>query len=197
MASTLVAGFTNPAYDSQITFRALLNALAQPGQPQSINLAIETPSGIYPAYASACLTLLDLETQVWVQSGLGVDFKDWLSFHTGCQLTENPKSADFALIYDLETLPELSCFHWGTELEPESSTTLLIPVSSWESGLPVALKGPGILGERIIAPNLTRSFWDCWVGNHQAYPLGVDVFLFTEDKVMGLPRSVNCDFERF
>lgn len=56
-------------------------------------------------------------------------------------------------------------------------------------GQPVMLTGPGILDKRAIAPKLPSHFWDFWMQNHQAYPQGVDVFLFTENAVMGLPRT--------
>ncbi|AHJ29838.1 phosphonate C-P lyase system protein PhnH [Nodularia spumigena CS-584] len=32
--------------------------------------------------------------------------------------------------------------------------------------------------------------------NHQAYPQGVDVFLFTENSVMGLPRTAKSELNQ-
>jgi alpha-D-ribose 1-methylphosphonate 5-triphosphate synthase subunit PhnH len=141
--------------------------------------------------ANSCLTLLDLETRVWLQPGFSKDFKAWLLFHTGCNFVFSSNLADFGLINDIEAIPELSNFNWGTAEQPETSTTLLIPIDSWEGGKTVELIGPGILGNRRISPLLPGHFWDCWKANHQAYPLGVDVFLFTDERVMGLPRTVS------
>lgn len=189
---TELPGFVNPVHDAQNTFRALLAAIAQPGKVFEISVTNHTEIiHVKPAYAAACLTLLDLETQVWLQSGFSKEFKAWLLFHAGCNFVSTPNFANFALIHDLEALPELSNFCLGTDEQPEASTTLLIPVASWEGGQSVELIGPGILGNRRISPKLPSHFWDCWKANHQAYPQGVDVFLFTDDRVMGLPRTVS------
>ncbi|MBN3894737.1 MAG: phosphonate C-P lyase system protein PhnH [Nostoc sp. NOS(2021)] len=66
-------------------------------------------------------------------------------------------------------------------------------VESWSGGQPVVLTGPGILDKRAIAPNLHRHFGNFWEKNHLAYPQGVDVLLFTEDAVMGLPRTAKSE----
>ncbi|MGD1909596.1 MAG: phosphonate C-P lyase system protein PhnH [Rivularia sp. (in: cyanobacteria)] len=189
---TQLPGFFNPVHDAQNTFRALLAAMAEPGKLFELSIINNTKmSDVKPAYAAACLTLLDLETQVWLQSGFSKEFKAWLLFHAGCNFVSTPNFADFALIHDVEALPELSNFCLGTAEQPEASTTLLIPVVSWEGGESVELIGPGILGNRRISPKLPTHFWDCWKANHQAYPQGVDVFFFADDEVMGLPRTVS------
>lgn len=188
---TQLPGFINPVHDAQETFRVLLAAMAHPGKQFKLTVKKNIKiNPIKPAYAAACLTLLDLETRVWLQRGFSKEFKSWLLFHAGCNFVGTPNFADFALIDDVEALPELSNFCLGIAEQPETSTTLLIPVDSWEGGESVELIGPGILGHRRISPKLPSHFWDCWRANHQAYPLGVDVFLFSENQVMGLPRTV-------
>ncbi len=192
MKITQSPGFRDPVHDAQETFRALLAAMAQPGKCFYLDVINSNSiQSVKPAYAAACLTLLDLETQVWLQSGFSKEFEAWLLFHAGCNLVSTPNFADFGLIDDIEALPELSNFYLGTAEQPEASTTLLIPVPSWEGGQSVELMGPGILGNRKISPKLPCHFWDCWKANHQAYPQGVDIFLFTDDRVMGLPRTVS------
>ncbi|MDZ8105066.1 MAG: phosphonate C-P lyase system protein PhnH [Nostoc sp. DedQUE12a] len=190
---TLLPGFEDSVHDAQRTFRSLLDANARPGTPYPITANMTVPSGLTAACAAACLTLLDLDVRVWLQPSFASPVRDWLVFHTGCRLTSQPGEADFALIRDLAALPELSDFNWGTGEQPEASTTLLIQVASWEGGQPVVLTGPGILHQKKIAPNLPAYFWDFWVKNHQAYPQGVDVFLFTENAVMGLPRTAKSE----
>lgn len=188
---TQLAGFASPVHDAQDTFRALLAAMAQPGKYFELGVLNNTKiKDVKPAYAAACLTLLDLETRVWLQPGFSKEFKTWLLFHAGCDFVSEPNLANFALIDDVEALPELSNFNLGTAEQPEGSTTLLIPVASWEGGQSVELIGPGILGNRRISPKLPSHFWDCWKANHQVYPQGVDIFFFTENQVMGLPRTV-------
>ncbi|MDZ8079200.1 MAG: phosphonate C-P lyase system protein PhnH [Nostoc sp. DcaGUA01] len=190
---THLRGFKDPIHDAQGTFRSLLDANARPGTPYPITASMTVPSGLTAACAAGCLTLLDLDVRVWVQASFVSQVKDWLLFHTGCGFTQQPKEADFALIQDMAALPELSDFNWGTAEKPETSTTLLVQVESWEGGQTVVLTGPGILHHKKIAPNLPRHFWDFWLKNHQAYPQGVDVFLFTENAVMGLPRTAKSE----
>lgn len=151
------------------------------------------PSGLTPACAAACLTLLDLDVKVWLEPSFAPQIKAWLLFHTGCRFTQQPGEADFALIQDLAALSELSSFNWGTTEQPEASTTLLVQVESWEGGQAVVLTGPGILDKRKILPKLPRHFWDFWAKNHLAYPQGLDVLLFTENAVMGLPRTAKSE----
>lgn len=204
---TDLPGFADPIHGAQQTFRALLGANGRPGRPEKITAVMSvpratvrlpsptkaTPWGLTPACGAACLTLLDLDVSLWLQPSLASSVKDWLLFHTGCRLTEYPDQGDFALIEDLAGLPELSIFNMGTGEQPETSTTLLIQVESFDMGQPVILTGPGILGEQVIAPLVPQHFWDFWRENHGAYPQGMDVFLFTEDLVMGLPRTARAD----
>ncbi|HEY9621315.1 MAG TPA: phosphonate C-P lyase system protein PhnH [Crinalium sp.] len=185
---TLLPGFQNAVHDAQTTFRALLEALAHPGRSCPIPLTTTPPPGITSAFAAACLTLLDLETQVWLQPGS--DIESWLRFHTGCRFTNEPQQANFAVIWEADRLPSLQAFNSGTAEYPESSTTLLIQVERLVGGETVVLQGPGILGERAIAPRLPTQFWQQWSSNHHTYPLGVDVFLFDQTHVMGLPRTI-------
>jgi len=189
MISPALPGFADPVHDAQQTFRTLLDALAHPGQMGIVSSGLTPPPGLTPACAAACLTLLDLDTQVWLQPGLDGAVKAWLAFHAGCCFTPRPQQADFALIASLEDGPALSAFRWGTAEYPEASTTLLIQTSGLTGGEAVMVQGPGILGERAIAPQLPPTFWEQWAANHRAYPLGVDVFLFGQHDVLGLPRT--------
>ena len=182
-------GFQDAVHEAQTTFRTLLEALAYPGRSCTIPSSISPPGRLSPACAAACLTLLDLETQVWLQPRLEIE--TWLRFHTGCRFITDPQQANFAVIWDGARSPDLQAFYPGTAEYPEASTTLLIQIESLVEGEAVVLQGPGILGERTIAPQLPEQFWQQWINNHRAYPLGVDVFLFDQTHVIGLPRSTN------
>jgi alpha-D-ribose 1-methylphosphonate 5-triphosphate synthase subunit PhnH len=142
-----------------------------------------------PACAAACLTLLDLETTLWWQPGFSEEAGQWLQFHTGARRVDQPHQGNFAVIWNSASLPELALFHPGVAEYPEASATLLIQVAHLSGGTPVELQGPGILGARAISPQLPAAFWPQWQMNHQRYPLGVDVLLFSPTEVMGLPRT--------
>ncbi|WP_019502512.1 phosphonate C-P lyase system protein PhnH [Pseudanabaena sp. PCC 6802] len=185
-------GFANPVNDAQQTFRALLDACAHPGLPSAIASEIHPPVGLTPACASACLTLFDLDVAIWLQPSSEAAVKNWLQFHTGCQFATEPNRADFAVISQIDAMPELDRFNWGTHEQPEASTTLLIQIPSWGGGRSVTLTGYGILDRRAVRPQVNAAFWEQWEANHQAYPLGIDVFFFTGDAAIGLPRTTRA-----
>jgi len=191
MLTTQLPGFAEITRDSQEMFRALLEALSQPGKSYETSVTLTPPQGLTLACAAACLALLDLETRVWLQPGFPEDVQRWLQFHTGCRFAVEPDEAVFAVVHDLSALA-LDELSWGSAETPESSATLLAQVSSLEGGLSVVLAGPGILKMREIYPDVPASFWQDWQRNHRAYPRGVDVFLFGESAVMGLPRTVDA-----
>ena len=188
MMITQLTGFIDTVYDAQKTFRALLDALARPGILQA-TVALSAPNGLEVSCAAACLTLFDLETMVWLQSGFTEDVRQWLVFHTGCRFTDNPQAADFALIREIGTAPELAEFSWGNAEYPEASTSLLIQLPELTGGLPMGLKGPGILDEIAVSLPLNSDFWQQWQTMTADYPLGLDCWCFVDDQVLGLPRT--------
>ncbi len=189
---TNLPGFQDLVHDSQSTFRVLLNALSRPGTINKISVQLTPPTGLNIACAAACLTLLDLETLVWLQPGLNEEVKNWLLFHTGCRFTEKTNQADFAVIWNLDNMPNLSQFKQGTPIYPEDSTTLLITVGTNNVRTireTPQLTGAGINQQITMPIDLPDLFWQQWQQNHNSYPLGIDIYFFSEDKVVGLPRT--------
>lgn len=187
MVATMLPGFRDSVHDAQQTFRGLLEALAHPGQSYTSEIFLSSPDGLTPVCAAACLALFDLETTVWLQPSLPAAVKDWLRFHTGCQFTDHSRLADFAVIGDAFSQPELKAFNWGSAEAPEQSTTLLIQIEDFTSGTTQQLSGAGILGSIAFAPALPEIFWK--QRSQAAYPQGIDCFLFTQRSVVGLPRT--------
>ena len=186
-------GFQDLIHDSQTTFKTLLNALSCPGTINKIDVQLFPPSGLNVACAAACLTLFDLETTIWLQPGLDEKIKNWLLFHTGCCFTDDTSQADFAVIWDINNMPNLSKFKQGTPVYPEDSTTLLIQVEKYHD---TSLQGQTLTGaginEQITMPiNLSDKFWQQWQQNHNSYPLGVDIYFFNKKEVIGLPRTIS------
>lgn len=166
----------------------MLRALANPGSHCQITALVEAPQ-LSPACAAACLTLLDLETQLWLQPTFAEDVKTWLLFHTGCLLT-SAQTANFAIINDCASMPALSAFNQGSDQEPEAATTLLVQVENLETGESIRITGPGIDGiNSLSVGGLSAAFWQDLVNNVRSYPKGIDIFLFTRDTVVGLPRT--------
>lgn len=192
---THLPGFRDPIHDSQQTFRALLNALARPGQPQPIT-QLTAPNGLGAGCAAAALTLFDLETTVWLQPGLSKAVHGWLLFHTGCKFTDHPRTADFALIWDVQALPHLDAFHWGQPEYPEASTSLLLQLPDLSGGDSITLRGPGILREVDVNLPVGADFWSQWQAMTRCYPLGLDSWCFSRHQVLGLPRTARPDIEK-
>lgn len=183
-------GFADKVSDAQQTFRAVLNAMAHPGQIQTVDANLQPPDGFSQAMAAVCLTLLDLDVQVWLQPEISHACRDWLVFHTGCRLSEDPGQADFAVVCDRQL--DLTAFNPGTPEYPEASTTILLQLESLLRGEQVAFQGPGIQTEIPVTLPVSSQFWQQWQQNHQRYPLGTDVFCLAGNQILGLPRSVRA-----
>ena len=185
------AGFADPVFQSQGAFRALLAALSEPGLACDIGVSVETPVGLEPATAVALLTLADYETPIWLPAAL----RDgpagaWLRFHCGATLVDDPARAAFAVIDGAVAEPKLAAFNAGDDQFPDRSTTVLVQCAGFEGGDAVTLAGPGIPGQRSIAPSgLRAGFWTEVENNAPLYPLGVDLLLVNGAQVLGLPRS--------
>lgn len=190
-------GFQDLIHNSQSTFKTLLDALSRPGSVNEITAKLTPPSKLNIACAAACLTLFDLETEVWLQPELDDEVKSWLLFHTGCRFTEVTQQADFAVIWNLDNMPDLCQFKQGTPVYPEDSTTLLITVNAIDdirasNHLPLqrqTLTGAGINKQITMPISLSDTFWQQWQQNHNSYPQGIDIYFFSKTQVVGLPRT--------
>ncbi|MGD1861257.1 MAG: phosphonate C-P lyase system protein PhnH [Leptolyngbyaceae cyanobacterium] len=185
---TQLPGFQDAVHDAQQTFRALLEALSRPGLPQT-TAVLTPPVGLLPSCAAAALTLLDLETVVWLQPDLPSAVRDWLLFHTGCPFTKEPQAADFAVIGDVACMPDLKVFNWGSPEYPEAATSLLLQCGELSGGPAISLQGPGIAAAIAIELPLPLQFWQQWQAMTASYPLGIDGWCFGHQQVIGLPRT--------
>ncbi|CAM5762199.1 phosphonate C-P lyase system protein PhnH [Bosea minatitlanensis] len=184
-------GFSDPVFQSQAAFRALLAALSEPGTGQRVAAEIAPPEGLASATATALLTLADYETPVWLPAALRDGAAGaWLRFHCGATLVDDPAEAAFAVIDGAADAPKLSAFNPGTDQFPDRSTTVIVQVAGLEGGAAFTLSGPGVPGNRRIAPQGLRPGFTAELRENGAlYPLGVDVVLTHGDGLIGLPRS--------
>lgn len=188
-------GFADAVFDSQACFRALLDALARPGQVRTMTAPLTAPAPLSPAATALALTLFDQDTPVWLDSGAGAgEVPGFLAFHCGCPLVDETERAAFALISAPAAMPPLHGFAIGEDRYPETSTTLVIDVCGLTGGAEVRLSGPGIAHETVVAPaGLPARFWEQMTANRALFPLGVDVVLAAGAEVMGLPRTVRVE----
>jgi alpha-D-ribose 1-methylphosphonate 5-triphosphate synthase subunit PhnH len=201
MASEALAiegGFADPLLGSQSVFRALMDALAQPGVVRPISVFVQPPSPLTIELAAVALTLADHDSPVWLDARLRNTgpVLDWLRFHTGAPLDTDPASAAFAFADGAQVLPQLSDFAQGTDEYPDRSTTLVIEVEGFQGGARLTLRGPGIKDETSIAPSgLPQGFVSQWNENRALFPRGIDVVLVAAGHVLGIPRTTRISTE--
>ncbi|QRM33228.1 phosphonate C-P lyase system protein PhnH [Microvirga sp. VF16] len=193
--SGIQPGFTNPIFDSQDTFRRILDAYAYVGRPQTLGSEATAVGPLNPGTVSACLTLADFETPVWLDSRSNHgDVRNFLGFHCGTPFVDGAGEAAFAIVADPTTMPRLAEFHLGTELEPQTATTIVVQVPSFTGGPSVRWRGPGIQHEVSAAiEGLPSWFWEEWQLNQDCYPIGVDVLFTAGNAIIALPRSISVE----
>ena len=188
-------GFDDPVLQSQRTFRHLLDAMARPGKVHRLGGLPQPPQPLNPAAAAVCLTLLDLETPLWLDAAASSPpVVDFLRFATGCPLASEPAQAAFALIADPQAMPPLNRFALGSAEYPDRSATLIIQVDELHSQGGVTLSGPGIKDRaRLNALGAPDFLWPQLQENHEQFPLGVDLILTAADRVACLPRTAKVE----
>jgi len=188
----LLPGFLDPVQESTRTFRVLMNAMAHPGRVCELSAVLPPPPPLYPATGAICLTLLDLDTPLWIDpSGFPEAVLTYLRFHCGCPIASGPGEAAYAILGDGRAAPELSRFRRGDPSYPDQSATVILQVESLSNLQGTRLRGPGIESEiRLHATGLSSAFWPDLKTNHEQFPLGVDVVLVAPTSICGLPRTV-------
>jgi alpha-D-ribose 1-methylphosphonate 5-triphosphate synthase subunit PhnH len=190
------SGFAHQVFDAQASFRAVMDALANPGRIETLPITPDAPARLAPALAAAALTLIDQGTPVFLDRSFASEreIAASLSFLTGCRFVDDPSRAAFALIGDPSEAPDLSAFAQGTLEYPDRATTLLFQLETLESDGPLRLTGPGILGTRNLgAEKLPQGFVDQLGANRARFPQGVDLLLCCGDRIAGLPRSTRIE----
>lgn len=189
----LAAAFPESALASQAVFRAVMDALARPGEIRPLPHALTAPAPLSATAAALATALLDYETPLWLDAALSEtpDVTRWIRFHTGARVTADPRQAAFAFIADPARAPAFDSFALGTPEYPDRSTTIVLQVEQFGSGQPLALRGPGIADSvSLSAQPLPPDFLDRLAANHALFPRGVDVIMLSATSVAALPRSV-------
>ena len=191
--AALLPGFADPVLDSQRTFRAVLDAMARPGTVCRLDRSPAVRAPLSPAAAAVCLTLVDLDTPLWLDQAASAA-SAYLRFHCGCPVVDDPAAAAFALWADAERLPDLTRFAGGDAEYPDRSATLIVQVASLSGDGGRRLTGPGIDGTaRLSVAGLHDAFWPAWAVNRSRFPLGFDVVLAAGDRLTALPRTTRVD----
>ncbi len=196
MPQSIPAGFARPVFESQGTFRAILDAMSRPGRVVPLPVQAEGPKGWSGGMASVVLTLCDMDTTVWLDALAGSDTAlRFLRFHCACPLTDTPAKASFAVVMNNALMPSLDSFSLGSSEYPEKSTTVLLATDFDDvMGESVSVMGPGIDGqERLPLSWLPPGFVADWRGNGRHFPRGVDLILVGRAHVVGMPRTLKME----
>ena len=192
MDALLDGGFADPVLQSQTAFRAVLDALANPGTLQTLAMPQAAPNGMAAELVSILLTLCDHDTSLWLDPALRADaaLVEFLAFHTAAPLTDSAAAATFAAASSANHLPPLDQFNLGTQEYPDRSTTIVLAVQALSGGPVQRLRGPGIKDQIEISPQgLPADFISQWSANRELFPRGIDLLLVADGQVLGLPRS--------
>jgi alpha-D-ribose 1-methylphosphonate 5-triphosphate synthase subunit PhnH len=192
MAVELSAGFADKVTSAQATFRSVMQAMAQPGRLQRLDLELRhVPAPLMPATAAIALTLFDHDTPLWLDEALRAApaIAQWLRFHTSAPLVEQGDQASFALIATPEEIPALDRFAFGSNDYPDRSTTLIMQFGSLEHGDEFELSGPGIRGTATLRVALPESLVAQRAANHVLFPRGIDLILVAADAIVAIPRT--------
>lgn len=185
-------GFTNAVYDAQTCFRALMDALANPGAIQPLTAETQPPLPLTPELGAIAQALFDHDTKVWLDSRLAASsaVREWLAFQTGLELVAEVGEAHFALISDIAQMPPLDVFARGTSEYPDRSATIIMALDGFAGTQVLQLQGPGIEYVRDFAPSaLPVRFNEQWATNAALFPRGVDLVFAAPKAVAALPRS--------
>ncbi|WP_428698084.1 phosphonate C-P lyase system protein PhnH [Stappia sp.] len=183
-------GFTDPVFEAQAAFRALMDASARPGTIHDLPAGLAPPAPLGAGPAAVMLALCDPDTPVWLAEALcGEATSAWIAFQCGAPFVGDSARAAFAFA-GADDMPALSALNAGTQEYPDRATTLVVEVEALEGGEEIILEGPGILGRWHIAPKgLPQSFVSEREDNRALFPRGVDVVLVAGSRVMALPRT--------
>lgn len=193
----ILPAFADPVRESQIAFRAVMEAVARPGTRADFGPAIAPPAGLCVAAATVALTLFDFETPIWLDPAMRrTDAEGWLRFHCGCPLTRDPAGAAFALVSDAANAPRLNAFNPGDARYPDRSTTVILQVASLDDGEAVILSGPGIKDTVAVAPSgAPEGFWGQMQDNNAKFQFGVDVLIVSGSALIAVPRSSSIQIQ--
>jgi alpha-D-ribose 1-methylphosphonate 5-triphosphate synthase subunit PhnH len=185
--------FNNPSHDSQSVFRQILKSMAEPGSILTINAQIIPPHPLSIATAAICLSLLDFETNLWIQASLKThEVIKYLKFHTGLKITDVPKKANFCILGT--SIPNLDEFCSGTDDYPENGSTLIIQTDEISTRAQLQFEGPGIKSYRYVSVgSINKDFWSNREDLQSLFPRGLDLVFTQNNKMISVPRTTKID----
>ena len=191
-AEAMQGGMSDPVMQSQATFRAVMDAMAQPGAIIPLEACMAPPAPLCAGAAAIIATLADADTPLWLDRTLAAETRllDWLTFQTGAPFAPESAEAAFAVFASGVALPSLEIFNPGLQDYPDRSTTLIIQVETLEEGDQWQLTGPGIKDSKGLSVGpVSPLFVSQWAANNGLFPRGIDVIFVSPAALACLPRT--------
>lgn len=206
MATVMVreVGFDD-VFDSQATFRALLDALSRPGKICRLpdRVFTTTPRGFCPPALSILKTLCDHRVSFSLVSGNRTsELSRYLEVNLATPF-EDVEKADY-VIFDGATFDEdFMRLKRGSSEFPENSATALLCVGrlaegSVEADVPscrLRCAGPGVQDTTFLTvTELDPRYSEARARANNVSPLGIDLFLVDPaGRVAGFPRTTSVE----
>jgi alpha-D-ribose 1-methylphosphonate 5-triphosphate synthase subunit PhnH len=189
---TVLPAFADPVADSQRAFRTLLDAMARPGRIVTFAGPATAPQGLGLAAAAVALTLVDMDTSVWLSPACA-DAAAWLRFHCGARFAAAPGESRFAFATSNDC-PDLGSLDPGTNEYPDRSTTLVLEVAALGAGAGIELRGPGIESVATAAvEGVPPGLWAQREALHELFPRGIDIVFASGARALALPRTTRVE----
>jgi alpha-D-ribose 1-methylphosphonate 5-triphosphate synthase subunit PhnH len=185
-AAVLEGGFADAPRDAAVAFRAVLRAMARPGDIETVAGALP-PAPLCVAAGALILTLCDPETPVHLAGAADTpEVRQWIAFHTGAPVVGR---ADCKFVVGRwEDLMPMEGYALGTPDYPDRSATLIAEVDLLEND-GARLTGPGIADSaRLSLPDPAA-----FRANARLFPCGLDVILTCGDRLAALPRTTRVE----
>ena len=181
-AAALSGGFADAPRDAAHAFRAAMRAMARPGTVERL-VGAAPPAPLSQAAGTLILTLCDADTPVHLAGAADcAEVRAWIGFHCSAPLAAAGACA-FAVGAWADLVP-LDRFPAGTAEYPDRSATLIVDGSDL-AGEAAVLSGPGLAEPRRVGLPDPGAL----AANAARFPLGVDLFFTSDDRVFALPRA--------
>jgi alpha-D-ribose 1-methylphosphonate 5-triphosphate synthase subunit PhnH len=188
-------------FDSQATFRALLDSMSRPGKICQVPLRPyrSPPNGFCPPALTILKTLCD--HRVSFSLGTANEMSEWIRYlEMNLAAPFQPvEKADYVLFNGAEFDAGFARLNCGSLEFPEKSATALICVNELSDKrgeaqgavCSLVMAGPGVKGQtRLSAAGLDPGYVTGRQRTIRYFPMGVDLFLVDgKGRVAGIPRT--------
>jgi alpha-D-ribose 1-methylphosphonate 5-triphosphate synthase subunit PhnH len=191
-------------FDSQTTFRALLEAMSRPGRVAQAPVLryAGAPVGMTPHVMTVLKSLCDHRVVFSVAgSELRREWEGYLAMNCASPFS-SPDKADYVLFDGMEYDDAFGALRIGSLEFPEASATAILSVSrlateagQTERACQLRFSGPGVKGIACIhVTGLHRRYPEERCRATGQFPLGIDLLLVdAEARIVGVPRTTHLE----